>query len=714
LLAVVVGISHYPNLSADQQLEYADKDAILFADYLSTSRGRGEARTSQVSMVLNEGATLAAIRMAIRTTFAEAHETDRVVFFVAGHGRVIDKDRNAGAYILASDSDPEDLKDTGLPMDDLEELTTGSLNPKQVEVYVDVCHSGFIGSLNTRKFNRFVTNLADESRPSTSVFGLLASHPKEVSYECLNYGHGAFTYFLIRGFNTTEAADPKFRDITARSLSGYVETQVKNATRQEQNPIDNGTVGGTAALAKPDLEGLGTEQAKVPEACEASRGRREPARNAQSQAASDSDDPFTAAIRRRLLLPNVPGSAFDILMQMRATLSPSGYLAARDRLLVALETAGQQIILDYLKGEAVDLQANDFKRGEQLFEAAARLSPGDPFVESRRLFCRGRALLFDPKRYPEAIDALHDSIRLDPRGAYSYNALGIGLLQTADFQGAIAAFRDAILFAPYWLYAHHNLALALTQAGEYNEAIRTYRGAMTLVPRYSYIPYNLGLLYQRLNRPEEAREAWRQSLALTPDMPRAWNAIGLSYFLEGRFDKADDAYRRALKLATRQTDRLAIRHDLALLLARRGQPDEAIRYWRLNTTEAPGDLPSLIGLSGILVALGRTDQALQTLSSIVSQKPEYFGARLQYAKTLFKAGQLAAAAAQAQSILARAPQNADAYELLADLHLQARTRSPAASPAAAELYRRALQWAGSSEQRSRVRRKLKNLASRVS
>jgi superkiller protein 3 len=292
--------------------------------------------------------------------------------------------------------------------------------------------------------------------------------------------------------------------------------------------------------------------------------------------------------------------------------------------------------------------------------------------------------------------------------------LGIGLLQTADFQGAIAAFRDAILFAPYWLYAHHNLALALTQAGEYDEAIRTYRAAMALVPRYSYIPYNLGLLYQQLNRPAEAREAWQQALALSPDLARAWNAIGLSYFLEGRLDKAEDGYRSALNRAKRQTDRLAIRHDLALLLARRGQPDEAIRYWRLNTAEAPDDLPSLIGLSDILVARGRTAEALRTLSSIVRQKPEYAGARLQYAKTLFKAGQFAAAAEQAQAILGHGTENPDAYELLADLQVEARTKSTAELSLATDLYRRALQLSGSSEQRNRVRRKLKNLGSRVS
>jgi tetratricopeptide (TPR) repeat protein len=717
LLAVVVGISHYARLEPERQLRYADQDAALFADYLATSRGRGDSRTAEVSLLLNEGANLAAIRNAIRATFAEAEEHDTVIFFVAGHGSVIESGPSAGAYILAHDSNPEDLKDSGLPMDDLEELTTGSLNPKQVQIYVDVCHSGFIGSLNNRKFNRFVTKLTSDARPTTEVFGLLASHPKEVSYECLNYRHGAFTYFLIRGLNTDEAADVKFHDITARSLSGYVEGQVKSATKQEQNPMDNGTLGGTAALAKLDLIGLSKEQAEAPneqanapEACQVSQGRQIAAPEPTSPAPASTDDPFTAAIQHGLILPHVPGSAFDMLGQMRGAVSVAAYLAARNRLLVALENAGQQIILEYLKGEAVDLQASDFEKGEQFFAAAALLSPDDAFIASRRLFCLGRALLFNANTYPAAIEALNDSIRLDPQGAYSYNALGIGLLQTANYQAAIAAFRDAILFAPYWLYARHNLALALTQTGECGEAMRTYQVAMALVPHYSYIPYDLGLLYERLNQPERARSAWRQSLALTPNMARAWNAIGLSYFLEGRLSRASDAYDEALRLAVRPTDRLAIRHDMALLLVKRGQPADAIHDWRLNLAEAPDDLPSLIGLSELLVASGNPGEALPYLSAIVKQRPDYTGARLRLAKTLLQVGKPSDAEAEVKKLLAATPDNADACELLADMRAQ-NISSAAGLGEAEELYQRALKQAISGEQRNRIRHKLKSLSS---
>jgi tetratricopeptide (TPR) repeat protein len=399
-------------------------------------------------------------------------------------------------------------------------------------------------------------------------------------------------------------------------------------------------------------------------------------------------------------------------------MSPLEYRLAKYRLVVALEAAGQEVLLEYLKGEAIPQNKNEFKRGEDLFGAASSLLPGDPSIESRRLFCRGRSLLFDAQEfsnsnhpqdatrtYTVALDDLQRSIRLNPRGAYSYNALGIAYLQMADFAHAVNAFNDALTFAPNWAYARHNLALAQTQAGQYEQAIQTYRAAIALRLGYAYLPYNLGLLSLRLNRIQEARSEWRDALSIAPDMARAWNALALSYASQGDVKSA-----QALSLAVDRTDRLTIRHDQALLFVKIGEPGSAIPLWRANLNEKADDIPSLIGLSHAFVDSGQLYSASEALSSLIRAKPDYLGAHLEYAQVLIKIGSTSEARVQLQGVLGASPNLPEALEMLADLDVQAPiTTSRTSSSDAASLYERALEHALSSEQRKRISRKLRNL-----
>ena len=55
--AVIVGVSHYKNI---QSLEYANKDAISFYDYLRSSAG-GNIDSNNIKLLTNEKATAAQI-----------------------------------------------------------------------------------------------------------------------------------------------------------------------------------------------------------------------------------------------------------------------------------------------------------------------------------------------------------------------------------------------------------------------------------------------------------------------------------------------------------------------------------------------------------------------------------------------------------------------------------------------------------------------------
>ena len=150
-------------------------------------------------------ATLSGIRNGIAEFLrAKATAADTVILFIAAHGVAT----NDGAYILADDSDPDNLRDTGMNMVEIQDLLEGSLqHVGHVLIFIDVCRSGLIGNIATRNFSRLLQVLGRFSGGET--FGLLASAPDERSVESERFGggHGAFSYFLSRALNGDADAD---------------------------------------------------------------------------------------------------------------------------------------------------------------------------------------------------------------------------------------------------------------------------------------------------------------------------------------------------------------------------------------------------------------------------------------------------------------------------------------------------------------------------
>ena len=74
----------------------------------------------------------------------------------------------------------------------------------------------------------------------TSLFSLTASRDRERSFESpdLEGGHGVFTYYVVKGLEG--AADTSGDGVvTADELAEYVHTQVREATKNEQNPTSD-------------------------------------------------------------------------------------------------------------------------------------------------------------------------------------------------------------------------------------------------------------------------------------------------------------------------------------------------------------------------------------------------------------------------------------------------------------------------------------------
>lgn len=693
--ALLIGISKYQKLPQDLWLHYAHTDANTFAQHLKSGRGGG-VPADQMMVLTDEMATTAAIRNGFQTFLKNrAGKKDTVFIFLAGHGTVDTR----GAYILTSDSDPQDLSATAIPMAEIQALVGQELSQVgRVVLLADVCRAATIGSLKTASLSNAVAQLGEASG---EMLGLMAARPKEVSREGPEFGggHGAFTYAALKGLQgNADKNDDRFVD--AGELIDYVVDNVRKSTGDKQHARDFGNMENKTKLS--DLSKPGIELARFPVMFDPRQGGplflAAQDQTVLSTQAQQDVDAFQAAIRTRRLLPDEQGSPWPILDRLRRELSPQQVFLQENYLRVALEDQAQQVLLKYLAGDQSPQSKAEFDAGSKYMEAAMRLTPESLYLEGRDSFFKGRAMLFD-KSYAGAQDLLEQSVRIDPGEAYGYNALGIAYLEQADFTKAIPAFRDAVKRAPNWSYPLHNLALAYQEAGDYQGTIRSYQLAMKITPQFAYLPYNLGLVYQRLNQRREAEASYRKAIELAPDSGEPLNALGSLKAAEGKNAEAEKFYRQAL---AKNPNLLAARHNLAILVAgTKDRQQEAVALWQQNLTTKPDYLASRLSLAEFYARRGDTALATAEYLKVVAEKPEYVAARVALAGQYAKLQQWDAAIEQLTTAAKLDNQNASLWEQIGDAE-RARKNDAAAKDA----YSKAIQLELEKADRNRIRKKM--------
>ncbi len=688
--ALVVGISNYPQLSAAEQLHFADKDAEAFAAFLRSEKG-GALPERQIRLLTNRAATKAAIETSIATFLsAQAGPQDTVILFFAAHG-IVDQ---RGAFLIAHDSDPEDLATTAVPMLTVQRLLAANKSEiGRVAIYIDVCRAGKIGTIRDKSLNQVLSTFLQ----GAETYGLLATAPGENSIESERFGggHGAFSYFLLRGLNG-EADQNSSRSVQAEELYDYVRAKVREATTDKQHPRIVGTLGPEAVLVsdtqKPGIALADWTPADIfARRQAAAETTRAPVATPVPVALEDElEQQMEAALGAGRLLPTDADSAFFWLDRIRRQGQPANILYWENRLYVALLERGQQAILRYLRGDRVPQVREDFVQAADAYRAALQIDPEALAVEARALFCEGRALIFE-RRYPEAQERLERAVRLDPDGAYHWNALGIAALEQARYAQAAAAFRDATRLAVHWLYPRHNLALTLAQAGQRRAALEIYAQALNEAPGEAWLLYQRGLLQADLGRTREAERSFRAAAQAQPGWAAPLNALGYLQAEAGHSEAAERLYREAL---ARQPGDLPTRHNLALLLAAGPRRDQAMAQFREILAADPGYLPSRLSLAEALLRNGQAAEAVAEWRTVLAQRPDYLTARIALARALGDPAEFERAVAQA-------PDDAGLLEEWGDALAAAGLGQPAR-----DAYRRAQAAAGPAAAK-RLARKLK-------
>jgi tetratricopeptide (TPR) repeat protein len=163
-----------------------------------------------------------------------------------------------------------------------------------------------------------------------------------------------------------------------------------------------------------------------------------------------------------------------------------------------------------------------------------------------------------------------EAARLSPADAEAQLAHAAALLNAGEAQTALAAFERAVRARPRDAALWLELARARDLSGDNARALAAFRQAVTLAPHYAQPRWQLGNLLLRMGQVDEAFAELNR--AVTSDATLLPNAADLAW-------SAFNGDARAVEQVIRpQTD--GARLSLAVLWAKRGQPEEALRLLR--------------------------------------------------------------------------------------------------------------------------------------
>jgi tetratricopeptide (TPR) repeat protein len=505
--AVIVGISRYPNLPDKLQLQFPERDAQSIYTILISPEG-GNFKQENVHVLTGAKATLANVRREIGEWLPSvAKDGDRVLVYFAGHGFVY----QGKGYLAPVDVKIDDIGATAYPMEELSEVIGAKIHAKSKILLTDACHSGAISPADTENLNGKLATL------DKSLFSLTASRASESSFESpeLEGGHGVFTYYVVQGLGG--AADGSHDGIvTADELSEYVHTQVRQYTRERQNPTSDRT------NFDPDMF-----LAYVP---------------ANAAPATAPDPKFGSLVFES----NMDG--VEVFLDGKSV----GTVSKGTPLNVPGLPPGEHTV----KGVHMGYEP-DGPRQETVY-------PGqDSTVSFKILIPRRRdkaaTELLDKgiqayqkgfeQNYKKAADLFEQAFKKD--SSYSQAAYYLGLSYSALFEEDKSAeyYRKAIAIDPDYLEARANYAGMLLDTGNVDEAIRQINTVLTRQPKHAVALTMLAQADRFKELYPQSIEAARKAVQIAPKSaePHLWMADSLR--LSGKYPAAETEYGEYLRLS---------------------------------------------------------------------------------------------------------------------------------------------------------------------
>ena len=558
--AVVIGISNYQNVT---KLNYADKDARSFADYLLSQNGIA-LDSDNVKVFLNENATLNNIGNALSDIYIKnLKKGDRIIFFFAGHGDYDAKILKDQALLLLYGA-PKNNYFQNIFKGDF--ISTADLNSRfidpvtkkggEVLLIIDACHAtGLNQNLSGGVEGGKVTTQALENM--TSAIKIYSCKANQYSLESKQWGggHGLFSYVLLEGLYGM-ANNNADKIVTLRELQRYLEDNVPSlAAPNKQDPIVK-IENGDEPIAKINEAFLTSYKAQKNKtltfiAKADTKGGNEDWLLNMNESQRQLYKACDSLIKLEQLdyayqtysLFKKKDSISDASLQLKRNLSAALQQKTANILNPMLEDVNKfNSNLDNIKQAAYDLK-----------DAAELLGTKHFLYKNLQarilfLFALEKIIALDTTNLPLLIKNLEQSIVFEPNAPYSYFYLGELYYYHGDYEKSKLNYEKYINLIPGSSWAYNNVGIVYNLTGKYQDAIKKFQKAKEIDASFWNSYYNLASAYKNIRQYDSAVVNYKKTISLKPDFPGAYTNLGNLYATLEEYNDAIVVYKKAIKV----------------------------------------------------------------------------------------------------------------------------------------------------------------------
>ncbi|MBX9690237.1 MAG: caspase family protein [Candidatus Obscuribacterales bacterium] len=225
--ALVIGISKFGK--SELNLKHSDKDASDFAAFLVRD---AHFKEDHVKVLLNEKATRKNILSDLGSKWLPrvAAPDDLVVLFISSHGSPSEMDREGVNYLVAYDTDPDDLYASGIEMQELMRMIKSRVHSDRVVIVLDACHSGATKA-SAKGLVREANIDAKIIAQGTGQLVIASSEPNQQSWEFKSQENSVFTKCLIEGLQKNGSAT------TLGEAFAFASKKVENTVLKERGKL---------------------------------------------------------------------------------------------------------------------------------------------------------------------------------------------------------------------------------------------------------------------------------------------------------------------------------------------------------------------------------------------------------------------------------------------------------------------------------------------
>ncbi|MGM4881647.1 caspase family protein [Rhizobium leguminosarum] len=234
--ALVIGVANYQDVS--KLPEAVLNDARDIANVLRSPDLCGYPEDN-VTVLLDDEATLAGIRKALADLAADAKPDNTVAIFFSGHGARFGIGNSETSALLPYDCKMNDALATTLSEAELSNALA-AITASRLLVVMDACHAGGAATLKTGSLQNFVEGFDEKSlqrlSQGTGRVVLASSRASETSLVLRCERNSVFTTALLDGLR---GGAPANADGTIRifTLFNHVSEKVRRAVPGRQHPI---------------------------------------------------------------------------------------------------------------------------------------------------------------------------------------------------------------------------------------------------------------------------------------------------------------------------------------------------------------------------------------------------------------------------------------------------------------------------------------------